>query len=106
MRALGQLSYGIYLWHLIAISMFKEFMDGRELSFGIDPVWGGFVIVILITVLISVISYALVERPFLVLRDRLIGGHGRRAPWLATALVCIGILGLAELFAIVDKVSR
>jgi len=52
----------------------------------------------------AALSYGVVERPFLILRKRLIGGHGLGAPWITMALVSAGALGFAHLFLFTDSV--
>lgn len=73
MRGLGRLSFGAYLWHPI-IDGFVQFHLG-PLSTGMR---GGFVYLALFLIYLggtlgaAVLTYGLVERPFLVLKDRFI----------------------------------
>ena len=111
MQALGQLSYGFYLWHIFGISIFYGFIGARNISFpGIVTAefhsWARFGIVILITAIMSALSYGLVERPFLLLRQRLIGGHGLSAPWIKVLFYCGGALLVIHLFFLTDSYWR
>lgn len=93
---LGRLSYGLYLWHLLAIGILFAFIDGRTSSLGLSPqvnFWANFIVFVIITTLLSALSYGLVERPFLVLKSRMIGGKIQKVPWIAVMLFCILSLG-------------
>ena len=60
--ALGTVSYGIYLWHVVVLHVVAD----QKILFG--SFWGvgvNFTIVLAITVVIATISYRLVERPIL-----------------------------------------
>lgn len=74
---LGLLSYGIYLWHEAAIDEFRRWVH--------MPMFGGHVVgmtivTIVFSITVAVISYVVVERPALRMKDRtfrsLLGGHG------------------------------
>ena len=62
---LGLISYGVYLWHEAAIEQFRRWTN--------TPFFGGhvvgmFVVVVLISVVVSAVSYVVVERPALRLK--------------------------------------
>lgn len=59
---LGKISYGLYVWHYLCIHLYDEYLSGYRLA--------GFVVVVALTVLVSWISYRIVEEPFLRLKTR------------------------------------
>jgi peptidoglycan/LPS O-acetylase OafA/YrhL len=61
-RWLGERSYGIYLWHFPVVIFFK-----LELN-GLDSI-GSMVIALAVSLLLAVLSWRLVEKPFLRLKD-------------------------------------
>ena len=60
MVRLGEWSYGLFIWHLAALSMVFPLLNRQSSS-------GGFVVVLVLTLLfgtaMAVVSYALVEEP-------------------------------------------
>lgn len=61
MQYLGTISYGIYVWHALAIDIVEHYL-------GTYWILLNFSLVVLLTVFISSISYWLVEKPFLNLK--------------------------------------
>ncbi|GGX62865.1 hypothetical protein GCM10011309_11050 [Litorimonas cladophorae] len=64
---LGVLSYALYLWHFPVADLTHKF---------VEPIWLQIPIILGATLLLSCISFYLVETPFLALRKRL-GSHGK-----------------------------
>ncbi|WP_026474928.1 acyltransferase family protein [Alkaliflexus imshenetskii] len=66
---LGKRSYGLYVFHLAANSL--AFMIVKKAGFS-DPnvLWISFIVSLLLTILMSVISYQFIERPFLILKKK------------------------------------
>jgi len=62
----GQISYSLYLWHLPV----DKFVTAERLSRWVQGEWLVTVVRLLVTILLAVISYYLVERTFLRLRHR------------------------------------
>ncbi len=56
----GSISYSIYLWHLLVIFCLQSGLQG---TYDHIPGLPNFLIVVAITVLVSVVSYLMVERP-------------------------------------------
>ncbi len=54
---IGLISYSMYLWHWPVITFYKEIFEIKELSYDIS------LILVVITVILSLISYYLVEQP-------------------------------------------
>jgi peptidoglycan/LPS O-acetylase OafA/YrhL/4-amino-4-deoxy-L-arabinose transferase-like glycosyltransferase len=73
MVTLGVLSYGIYLWHEGIIDIYRDTLD-IQTETGEYRLAGSFpqmlIVVILATVAVAAVSYYLVERPALLLKDR------------------------------------
>jgi peptidoglycan/LPS O-acetylase OafA/YrhL len=80
MRYIGKISYGIYLYHLVISALFAHYFNNylfihfppyfpQVLKYNLYVV--DFPLVFVITFLVSSLSYYLVERPFLQLKDRL-----------------------------------
>ena len=65
MRAIGQVSYGLYLWHVPAILLTNRFV--RELDL---PTGTRYPLALLATALATVLSYRFVEQPFLRMKHR------------------------------------
>ncbi len=70
LRALGMVSYGFYIWHPLAFAIVVYYgtQDGWS-------VWSQVVLGLALASAITVLSWYLVERPFLLLKD-----HLRRTP--------------------------
>jgi peptidoglycan/LPS O-acetylase OafA/YrhL len=66
---LGKISFGLYVFHLAAIYFANDWLGG---DFRIAPggYWGLFSISLVLCVGVSALSYRLLERPFLKLKDR------------------------------------
>lgn len=58
---LGKISYGIYIWHMLSISFIDYFQT---------DIFFGFILVVSITIIISWISFNLIELPFLKLKSK------------------------------------
>jgi hypothetical protein len=91
LRVLGLLSFGIYCWHPIAQAASSQFalLIGLENQ---DPRIGGFLLFglyLATTFFVASLTYGLVERPFLGLKDRLRGRSGAtpQFAWRQVALV-------------------
>jgi hypothetical protein len=73
MVLLGTLSYGIYLWHEGIIDIYRDTLD-LQTETGVYRLAGSFpqmlIVVTLATVAVAGVSYLLVERPALMLKDR------------------------------------
>jgi peptidoglycan/LPS O-acetylase OafA/YrhL/4-amino-4-deoxy-L-arabinose transferase-like glycosyltransferase len=73
MVTLGMLSYGIYLWHEGIIDIYRDTLD-IQTEDGTYRLAGAFpqmlIVVVLATVAVAAVSYYLVERPALLLKDR------------------------------------
>lgn len=61
MQYLGKISYGIYVWHILAIDLVKDYLGTKIVFFD-------FFLVVLITIVISMLSYGFIEKPFLNLK--------------------------------------
>ncbi|MCS3839376.1 peptidoglycan/LPS O-acetylase OafA/YrhL [Pseudomonas sp. JAI111] len=66
MRHLGKISYGIYVFHIFALWASEEIMRRT----GLDSALGKLALGILITIGLADVSYRLLERPFLRLKER------------------------------------
>jgi hypothetical protein len=73
MVTLGMLSYGIYLWHEGIIDIYRDTLN-IQTDTGVYRLAGSFpqmlIVVTLATVAVAGLSYLLVERPALLLKDR------------------------------------
>ena len=69
---LGKISYGLYVYHVAVLSVvhvaFSRFIGGSESSVGFWLAEG--VCAFFTTVIVSVISYQYLERPFLKLKSK------------------------------------
>ncbi|MFY0598775.1 MAG: acyltransferase [Cyclobacteriaceae bacterium] len=67
-KHLGDISYGIYMWHTIVIVVIMKFMDAFELTTGVNVIlhFGSFII----TVVVAHLSYRYFEKPFLKFKER------------------------------------
>jgi peptidoglycan/LPS O-acetylase OafA/YrhL len=75
MRFLGRISYGIFLWQFIVIYAYYDLVGRRPLTFDYFPV---LIVSALGTIALAVLSYYLVEKPALRLRNT--GRRSRPAP--------------------------
>jgi peptidoglycan/LPS O-acetylase OafA/YrhL len=62
---LGRLSYSLYLWHVLAYSFFEEATRGISLRWSLAKLLPN-----VLALLLAGLSYVIVERPFLRLKDR------------------------------------
>ena len=89
--ALGTISFGIYVWHRPVITWLAERALVRDL--GLDSGVGLFIVALLVTIPLSIVSWRLVERPTIRLSRRLgrDGFRGRdetaRPPPVATGSI-------------------
>ncbi len=63
---LGRRSYGMYLFHLFCIDFSYDLFQNTTMKLNMDLIC--FIISLLITILLSVLSYSLIEKPFLLLK--------------------------------------
>jgi peptidoglycan/LPS O-acetylase OafA/YrhL len=61
---IGKYSYSMYVWHVLVIALIKK------LAIGLSPYMLGVFVVLPITILLSCLSYHVIEKPFLSLRVR------------------------------------
>jgi len=66
MQHLGKISYGIYVFHIFGLRMSERIMG----HVGVSSAYAELAVVILITLALAEISYHLLERPFLLLKER------------------------------------
>jgi len=66
---LGKISFGLYLFHLICISMVFQFPGGRLENHAIHNLLAP-IISLILTIVLSALSYQWIEIPFLKLRER------------------------------------
>jgi peptidoglycan/LPS O-acetylase OafA/YrhL len=66
---LGKRSYGLYVYHLAAIEI-AAFTIKKQNVFAEGQLWLSFTLALLLTIAISVLSYHVIEKPFLVLKKR------------------------------------
>ena len=66
MRHLGKISYGIYVFHIFALWVSEEIMRRA----GVDSTISRLALGILISIGLADVSYRLLERPFLLLKER------------------------------------
>ncbi|MFV8465662.1 acyltransferase family protein [Flavobacterium sp. LB1P62] len=59
---LGKISYGIYVWHMLSIILIDYYFQ--------TDIYIGFILVVLLTIVISWISFNLIELPFLKLKSK------------------------------------
>ena len=68
---LGQISYGLYVWHILAIHIvFQYFIDHHIVIDDITTLSVFILITFTATVLMGIVSYRFFEKPFLVLREK------------------------------------
>ena len=67
MVALGVLSYGIYLWHEGVLEIYRDIFDLRTFTGSLPPALAA---TLAGSVAAAAVSYVLVERPALSLKDR------------------------------------
>ncbi|MBM3672173.1 MAG: acyltransferase [Actinobacteria bacterium] len=64
---LGLVSYGIYLWHESAIELYADWTDSVQFAANFS---GALVVVLVLSLVAAAVSYYVVERPALALKDR------------------------------------
>jgi peptidoglycan/LPS O-acetylase OafA/YrhL len=64
---LGQISYGVFLWHLVVLEVLQRALGLQEFRFPFVPV---LLAVLVVTFAVATVSWVLVERPLLRLVDR------------------------------------
>lgn len=73
-HVISRLSFGMYLNHLIIIEAVESHIQSFVTPRAVSPVWFGFAFaaVVAASMLAAFVTFALVERPFLALRDRVL----------------------------------
>lgn len=66
MRHLGKISYGVYVFHILGLRLSEMLVE----QVGVSAPYAQLVIAIVITLALAEISYHLLERPFLLLKER------------------------------------
>jgi len=89
LRFFGVYSYGIYVWHGVLLNLINESLSTRRLSFG-DHLWIGviphYVLSIAAMTVVAMLSYHLLEQPFLKLKRYFDDGKiSRKSPALDIA---------------------
>ena len=74
-RFLGRISYGIFLWHLLAIEASLRLLGFTRFD---SSFWGLLAVTLALTIPIATASYYLIERPVRRLRGRVESGPTRR----------------------------
>lgn len=67
---LGKISYGLYLYHFPSLVLVSDLVQKLDLNIKRAGPILVFVLALLVTVLVSILSFELVEKPFLVLKKR------------------------------------
>jgi peptidoglycan/LPS O-acetylase OafA/YrhL len=67
-RFLGKISYGLYLYHLLGISFFGNLMMQSGLK--INSHYLNFFLPFIFTIIVSMLSYFIIEKPFLKMKDK------------------------------------
>lgn len=68
LRYFGKVSYGLYVFHMLAIALVGRYVDMSEETLAY---WGLFCVLALgVTIAASILSFELVERPFLKMKSR------------------------------------
>jgi peptidoglycan/LPS O-acetylase OafA/YrhL len=75
MRHLGKISYGIYVFHIFALTETAKVLDQLE----VHNRFSRFAVAVVVTVLLAHASYRLLERPFLLLKNRFTSVQSRPA---------------------------
>ena len=76
-RYLGKISYGIYMWHMMALWLVEKMEKRHWMHFHTDdPLW--FPALALLTVVLAMLSWHLFEKPIMDLKERA-SNHFRRA---------------------------
>lgn len=75
LEQIGKVSYGFYALHLISIMVLQKVFVAMSIPYapGVVPFYSGFIIALLLTVVISQLSYKLLEKPFLNLKEKFSG---------------------------------
>lgn len=69
MTYLGKISYGLYMYHMACLGLFHYFLKVEDSNYWI---WisASFILPLVVTIIISALSYAVIEKPFLRLKER------------------------------------
>lgn len=97
LRLLGLLSFGIYCWHPIAQAAIEQIQSRVVQPSSETGALLTFAIYVVATFFVASVTYGCVERPFLVLKDRLNARTASRTPhprWWLVAGVCVPLLAL------------
>ncbi len=78
-------SYGAYLWHGLLVRVGSRAFESPSL-----PWWAAFIAFVAISFAVAVVTFHLVEQPFLWLRDRLLGIVPQAKKRVETALAAAG----------------
>lgn len=65
---MGKISYGLYVWHILSLHVTKLAL--KELAF-IDFYFLNFSISLFLTIVIAAISYTVIEKPFINIKDKM-----------------------------------
>jgi peptidoglycan/LPS O-acetylase OafA/YrhL len=68
MVKLGKVSYGLYVYHQIVIAVFEDYIGRKHLSIKMYLI--SIVLELIVTILLALASYSLLETPFLRLKER------------------------------------
>ncbi len=68
---LGKISYGLYIYHVFIIVIVDPLLQARGLSIQADP-WTCATILSTLTIAAAIVSYHLLERPFLRIKDHVL----------------------------------
>ncbi len=74
-RWIGILSYSMYIWHLFIITHYDIYRPGLS---RLNPSLQAMIVFLIyfsLTTLVAFVSYQSVEKPFLMIRDRILSGH-------------------------------
>jgi peptidoglycan/LPS O-acetylase OafA/YrhL len=88
---IGALSYSLYLWHWPVLAVLRYITGAEVLNLGFTVVFVG------LTLLLSLVSYYLIEKPFRV-------KHIQRKQILSWLLLALGIFGVSQSMAKVNTV--
>ncbi|WP_138994680.1 acyltransferase [Larkinella sp. C7] len=78
MKFMGSISYGLYIYHPVAITLVLNLLAGRRDNPGLLHSFlfnlQAYALIILLTILLAYLSYTYFEKPFLRLKDRFMAG--------------------------------
>jgi peptidoglycan/LPS O-acetylase OafA/YrhL len=67
---LGVISYSLYLWHIVVLDFAPRLLKYAIPSFAMLSDHQRLIISVLLSLLLSVVSYYVIERPFLVIKEK------------------------------------